>query len=90
MGRDLMSPHMRENPDHNGVFIYDPSNITIGLIQDSLYYFYDVDRQQKPKVFNMFNNHPVHITDSIKNHYEPMINAIYQTDKYMILNNKVH
>ena len=90
MGRDLMSPHMRENPDHNGVFIYDPSNITIGLMQDSLYYFYDVDRQQKPKVFNMFNNRPVHVTDSIKNQYESMINALYQTDKYMILNNKVH
>ena len=90
LGRDLMSPHMRENPDHNGVFIYDPSNITIGLIQDSLYYFYDVDRQQKPKVFNMFNNNPVKLTDSIKNHYESLINALYQTDKYMILNNKVH
>lgn len=90
MGRDLMSAEMRTNPAHDGVFIYDPSNITIGLMQDSLYYFYDVDRQQKPKVFNMFNNHPVQISDSIKQHYESLINAIYQTDKYMILNNKVH
>ena len=90
MGRDLLSPRMLENPMHNGVFIYDPSNITIGLMQDSLYYLYDVDRQQRPKVFNMFNNESVQLTDSIKQQYEPQIDALYQTNKYMILNNKLH
>ncbi|HTN38267.1 MAG TPA: LTA synthase family protein, partial [Arachidicoccus sp.] len=90
IGRDLLSPDLRAHPERDGTFIYDPSNITIGYMHDSIYYFYNLTGNQPAKTFNMYNNNPVHLTDSAGHYYRTMTNAIYQTTKYLLLNNKVH
>lgn len=90
LGRDLLGPDLRSHPEKYASFIYDPAKLTIGVIQDSIYYYYSANGTIAPKTFSMTDNDPVKLTDSARRHYHQLTNAIYQTTKYLILNNKVH
>lgn len=90
IGRDLLGPDLREHPEKHASFIYDPAKQTIGVIQDSIYYYYDINGVMAPKTFSMVDDDPVKLSDSAREHFRGLTNAIYQTTKYLILNNKVH
>lgn len=87
VGRDLLSPFMKNNRDYDGVFVFNPNNKSIGLIQDSIFYSLSLDKNLAPEVYHLRNNNPVKLPENIENHYNRLVNSIYETCNYMILNN---
>lgn len=71
-------------------FIADPDLYSIGLVSDE-YYFVKYLNNGKTEWVSVLNNDPVisgSATDSIKNKMASMVEAWYETSKYMLLNNK--
>lgn len=90
LGRDLLGPYLTRHPDKYASFIYDPAKLTVGIIQDSIYYYYSANGNRAAKAFSMTGKDPVTLSDSAQKHYHDLTSAFYQTTKYLILNNKVH
>ncbi len=94
-GRNLFDtiPASPLNPVLQGekfAFIFDPEYSFIGLVSNQ-YFFTKNLKTNKEDIVSIVNNNPVEkntSTDSIKNSYTQLVNAYYETAKYLLLNNK--
>jgi len=87
LGRDLLSPEICNNPAKSFAFIYSTVMNTIGIIKDSIYLSYGLNNDVPEQVWSMNNNNPVHLSDSAKSYYHNLIDAVFNTGRYMILHN---
>jgi len=88
LGRDLLSAGIRNNPKAHQVFVYDPDARSAGVIKDSVYYSYLVERPQQTKIMNVNSNNPVVLTEEQKRQLHHLAESFYQTSGYLLLNNK--
>jgi len=89
LGRDLLSTEVKGDPKMHQVFVYDPDSRSAGLIKDSVYYSYLVERPQQTRIMNVNNNNPVILTPEQKKQLHHLTESFYQTSRYLLLNNKV-
>ncbi len=87
LGRNLFDTAQRQ---HKFAFIADPELSNIALVSDE-YYFSKSFNGKASNFVSVVNNEPIAVnkqTDSIKKRMDELVNAWYETAKYMILNNK--
>jgi len=87
LGRNLFDTAQRQ---HKFAFIADPELSNIALVSDE-YYFSKSFNGKASNFVSVVNNEPITVnkqTDSIKKRMDELVNAWYETAKYMILNNK--
>ena len=87
LGRNLFDTTQRQ---HKFAFIADPELSNIALVSDE-YYFSKSFNGKASNFVSVVNNEPIAVnkqTDSIKKRMDELVNAWYETAKYMILNNK--
>ncbi len=84
IGRDLLEPATQQK---EGAYIIDIDPRNSGFIRGNLFYNKNMNSNQK-SIGNLNNNNRVDLTDSINHTYETMTDALYETSRYLLLNNK--
>ncbi len=84
LGRDLLQPAIQQK---EGAYIIDIDPRNSGFIRGNLFYNKKMNSNQK-SIGNLYNNDRVELTDSINHAYETMTDALYETSRYLLLNNK--
>ncbi|MDE1192253.1 MAG: sulfatase-like hydrolase/transferase [Arachidicoccus sp.] len=88
LGRDLFSPEFYKNANNAAAFIYNPMMGAIGIVKDSLFYSMGIYGQIPDQFWNMNSNDSISLSDSTKNYYRNLVQGIFNTGRYMMLNNK--
>jgi len=88
LGRDLLSKNIQDNK-MQAAFIYNPDKKRIGIVNNGLFYSYDIAGKLKPQLWSIINNNPVNIGDDSTRFYHQLTDAYFQTARYMLLKNKV-
>lgn len=86
LGRDLLDPNKKEN----AAFIIYHAPGWIGVVNDD-YFFRKNIRIKKEELVPVRGNLPVltrHQEDSVKDHLSQLTSAIYETARWMLINNK--
>lgn len=84
LGRDLLQPSTQQK---EGAYIIDVDQRNSGFIRGNLFYNKNMNSNQK-SIGYLNSNIPITFTDSINNAYEKMTDALYETSRYLLLNNK--
>ncbi|MDE3234849.1 MAG: sulfatase-like hydrolase/transferase [Bacteroidota bacterium] len=85
LGRDLLN---KDSSLLRGAFIVDPDKKRIGFINNGLYYSYGLTKGGKEMIKSVVDDKDVTLSDTVRNYYKGMTDAIYQTARYMLFNNK--
>lgn len=84
LGRNLfLQPHAQ----NNYAFIFDEMNKIVGVLDDSVYYNYNLKNETIENLESVINNDVVN-DDAKKKKMKFITNAFYETSRYMLLNNK--
>ncbi|KAA5537412.1 sulfatase-like hydrolase/transferase [Taibaiella lutea] len=89
LGRDLLSKNIQENKGLQAAFIYNPDKKRIGIVNNDVFYNYDIAGKFPPQIWSILNNKPVNLHDDSKQFYHQLTEAYFQTARYMLLKNKV-
>jgi arylsulfatase A-like enzyme len=89
LGRDLMDQYRKDSGRSNMAFIIDPNNADIGVINDAWYYTRNQQGKQEKMVWADFA-HPENPAgkDSLFNVNHRYTTALYETARYLLMNNK--
>jgi phosphoglycerol transferase MdoB-like AlkP superfamily enzyme len=68
-------------------FIIDIDTRRIGMVQDGLFYSYNLNGSGE-QISSLLNNEKVVITDSLQKSFRKATDAYYETARYLLLNNK--
>jgi phosphoglycerol transferase MdoB-like AlkP superfamily enzyme len=88
LGRDILDSAKYNGKDFS--FIYNPDEEYIGVIKDGYFYRRQI-KGNREEIVSVINNDPVSqevLNGSIKKNMRQMTDALYETSKYMLLNNK--
>jgi phosphoglycerol transferase MdoB-like AlkP superfamily enzyme len=84
LGSDLLK---EKDTTAKKAFIIDIDERRIGIIQNNLYYSYNLNGSGE-QIASILNNQKVTMTDSLRNAYKTATDAYYETSRYLLLNNK--
>ncbi len=84
LGRNLFQTNQQKN---NHTFIFDEMAKQIGVLNDDLFYNYQVKNNKFNNLLSMVNNNAVQ-NDSAKKQMHFITDAFYETARYMLLTNK--
>ncbi|HEY0676716.1 MAG TPA: sulfatase-like hydrolase/transferase, partial [Chitinophagaceae bacterium] len=82
LGRDLLDSAFF---NRQLAFIVDPDNAMTGVVNDSIYYRHQI-RSFKNEIVSIIHNRPV--SDSNTAYLRQLTEAMFETSKYLLLNNK--
>lgn len=88
LGRDLLGKTVQENPELQAAFIYNPDKKKIGVVNNGMFYSYDIAGKLTPTIWSILNNEPVNVNNDTKEGLRQITEAYYQTARYMLLKNK--
>lgn len=88
LGRDMLSPAVQQHPEIQAAFIYNPDKRRIGIVQDSIFYSYGIERKLNEQVWSTSGNLKPALSPARKDQYYDITEAYYQTARYMLLHNK--
>jgi phosphoglycerol transferase MdoB-like AlkP superfamily enzyme len=78
---------MLNKSDKHSIFLYDDFNQQIGVLNNEYYYGYKIKDPNKGIFESVLNNTKV-ANDSIEKQMRRLTETIYETSKYMLINNK--
>jgi phosphoglycerol transferase MdoB-like AlkP superfamily enzyme len=84
LGKDLLK---EKDTTAKNAFIIDIDERRIGVIQNNLYYSYNLNGSGE-QIASILNNEKVIMTDSLRKAYKTVTDAYYETSRYLLLNNK--
>lgn len=90
LGRNLLDAKRlaADSGKNNTVFIVNPNNKRIGVINNGFYFSYGADNSSPEKLSSITNNNKIILTDSLRNYYHNLTSAFYETARYLLQNNK--
>lgn len=90
LGRDLFDSKRlaADSGKNNTVFIVNPNDKRIGVINNGYYFSYGAGNSSPEKLNSIINNDKVVLTDSLRKYYRNLTDAFYETSRYMLQNNK--
>ena len=85
LGRNLLSA---DSVQQHAAFIYDYDSKKIGVVQDGYYYSYGLNNLSPEQILSVTGNQTPVATDSLKRKLRSSTDALYETSRYLLLNNK--
>ena len=85
LGRNLLSA---DSAQQHAAFIYDYDSKKIGVVQDGYYYSYGLNNSSPEQLFSVTGNQTNVAADSVKRKLRSSTDALYETSRYLLLNNK--
>lgn len=88
LGRDILSPFIRNNPAVQAAFIYNPDKRRVGMVTDSFFLSYDIEGAVKSQEYSTLNNDKPVLSKEQQDNYYQLTRAWYETARYLLLHNK--
>ena len=86
MGKDVFNLVNKPN-SNNSIFLYDDFNQQVGILNNQYYFGYKIKNASKGIFESVLDNNKVS-NDSIEKSMRILTETIYETSKYMLINNK--
>jgi len=86
MGKDVFNIVNKPN-SNNSIFLYDDFNQQVGILNNQYYFGYKIKNASKGILESVLDNQKVN-NDSIEKSMRILTETIYETSKYMLINNK--
>ena len=86
MGKDVFNLVNKPN-SYNSIFLYDDFNQQVGVLNNQYYFGYKIKNASKGIFESVLDNQKVN-NDSIEKSMRILTETIYETSKYMLINNK--
>ena len=87
LGKNILSTSFLKNDTaQNTIFIIENENKKIGILQNNVYFSYKINSTNF-EIRNILNNNPLQYIDTAQKKYFQKTETLYQTARYLLLNN---